>query len=103
MAALGPEGIRRVGLSCIAQADKLEQTLMKHGFKRAYSAPFVNEFVMDGPIIASELRDKLAKRGILAGLPLNSMARRRMLWCVTEMNGDDELALLDKALAEVLA
>jgi len=105
MAALGPEGIRRAGMSCMAQADKLEQLLKRHGFTRAFSAPFFHEFVMEGPMAALELRDKLAARGILAGLPLqdDDTSSRHILWCATEMTDDSELALLDKALEEVLA
>ena len=45
-----------------------------------------------------KLTDLLAKRGILAGLPVEN----NILWCATEMNSKKEIDKLVETIKEVL-
>ena len=83
LTAMGPEGLRQAAELCLSKAHYLASSLGSIGYALAYDKPFFHEFVTKTPIPASEVEQKLAAKGILAGLPLGE---HEMLWCATEMN-----------------
>ncbi len=83
LTAMGPEGLRQAAELCLSKAHYLAASLGAIGYGLAYDKPFFHEFVTKTPIPASEVEQKLAAKGILAGLPLGE---HEMLWCATEMN-----------------
>lgn len=100
LACVGAKGLENCAESCTTNAHKLLSTLEKLGFKRKYAGEFFHEFVTICPCGADGLAEKLAEKGILSGLPIGG---NEMLWCATELNGDDEIALLESAIEEVFA
>ena len=94
MAAMGPKGMKDVATQCYAKAHYLQGELAKIGFAPVYDAPFFHEFVTTSPIPASEVEEKLAKKGILGGLPV----KEGILWCATELNTKEDIDELISAL-----
>jgi glycine dehydrogenase subunit 1 len=71
LALIGKEGFKQVANLCYHKAHYLhDRIVMETKFKPVYSAPFFNEFVIEGPIPAGEAIDKLAEQGILCGIRL---------------------------------
>ena len=64
------------------------------------------EFVLSLPKNATEVRDALLKKGILAGLPLGSYYQgmdNDLLVAVTEVRSKDQIDHFAQSLKEVLA
>lgn len=97
LSAIGPDGLERMGQLSYYNAHRLEEELAKHGYEREVDTTYFNEFVTTTPIPAKEVEAKLAKAGILSGLPLDE---NRMLWCATELNDERALNHLIAALTE---
>ena len=93
LAAMGPEGLRSVALSCHANAHYLRNALSQAGLRPLHDRPFFHEFVTqaDRAELVPEILQALDREGILGGLDLGE---GRMLWCATEMN---RRASMDKA------
>lgn len=101
MAAMGPEGIRKVGEQCYSKAHYLAREIGKvPGFSRRHSGDFFHEFVTESPVETEKVMDYLEKNGILGGLPLPGGG---ILWCATEMNTKEEMDTLLTLLREVSA
>ena len=101
LAAMGPKGLAEAANACVANARALIQVLQRRGFAiENPGAPHFHEFVVVSKMNAAALRNALLERNILGGLPLDG---NRTLWCATEMTTPEDLTLLDKALAEVMA
>jgi glycine dehydrogenase subunit 1 len=96
MAAMGPDGIRRVATQCLSKAHYAASKVSAiPGFALRYSGEFFHEFVTECPGgDPSAVLAALEKEGILGGYPVEG----GLLWCVTEMNTKEEI---DK-LAEIL-
>ena len=99
LAAVGPQGLREVAASSAAHAHYLAGQIADLGFTLRSDKPYFNEFLTECPVDAEMLCDKLAERGILAGLPTDD----GILWCCTEMNTKQQIDLLVEALKEVCA
>jgi glycine dehydrogenase subunit 1 len=98
-AALGPEGLKQVAVNSASNAHYLAKQLATiDGFKLKTKKEFFNEFLMSCPTDSHKLTDLLAKRGILAGLPVEN----NILWCATEMNSKKEIDKLVETIKEVL-
>jgi len=96
---LGKRGFIEVAKQCLAKAEYLKAELVKTGaWELAYSAPTFNEFVVrskkgDGAALNEKLA-KLAKDGILAGIPLSRFEKgheRDLLVCTTERHSREDL------------
>ncbi len=99
LAAMGSKGLRQAASLCLQGAHQLaEQICAIPGFALRYKSPFFHEFVTECPVSPAYLEEQLAKRGILSGLPLDGSG---MLWCVTEMNDQRQIADLVAAIGEV--
>jgi glycine dehydrogenase subunit 1 len=101
---LGPDGIRELGVQCASRAayaaDRL--TAIPGVSLRFPDAPFFKEFALRLPRPATEVRDLLTQRGILAGVPMPGMADV-LLVAVTEKRDVGEIDRYAEALGEVLA
>ena len=97
LAAMGPQGMYKLALSCYSNAHYLAQELDKLGFKRTEKGEFFDEFTTESPIDPKLLEEKLAERKILSGLVLND----QILWCATEVNTKEKIDELVSALREV--
>ena len=74
------------------------------GFRLRFSGPFFNEFVLECPVPADRVRNRLLKAGLLAGVPLGALGRdwkRSLLVCATETRTEEELDRFAAALAGV--
>jgi glycine dehydrogenase subunit 1 len=103
MSLLGKEGLREVALQSHAKAEYLKREVAKiPGYAIPYAGPTFNEFVIEAPLDAAELLDRLARRKILGGIPLSrydGSDRRRFLAAATELNTRAEMDVFVAALA----
>lgn len=103
MSLLGKLGLREVATQSHAKAEYLKEKISKiPGFRLPFSAPTFNEFVVEAPGDAAPLLSKLARDGVLAGVPLSrydSEEPNRFLVAVTEMNTRAEMDRLAALLA----
>ena len=98
MAAMGPEGLKKVAINSASNAHYLAERLSELGFGLKTDKPFFHEFLTELPIDGEKLEEHLASKGILSGLPLEG----GMLWCCTELTGKAEIDELIDAIKEVL-
>ena len=101
---LGKRGLREVAVQSHAKAEHLKEAIAGiAGYRLPFSAPTFNEFTVEAPEPAAPLLGRLAKRGILAGVPLSRWETawpNRFLVAATEMNTRDEMDRLVTALSE---
>ena len=97
LAAMGPEGLRKVALSSMSHAHYLAQELGKIGFELVSKDEFFNEFLTTSKIDPKQLEEKLAEKGILMGLPIDD----KILWATTELNSKDKIDELINTIKEV--
>lgn len=99
MAALGPDGFRKVSKQCVANAHYMADEITKiHGFYRGFTGEFFHEFVTISQISSEEILRVLEEHGILGPLPLSE---NKLLWCVTELNQKEEIDKVLSLLREV--
>ncbi len=88
LSLLGPKGIKEVASLNLEKAHNLAENICKiDGFSIKYQKPFFNEFVINCPIPAKQIINKLAKKGILAGYDLGQVDKNLkncLLVCATE-------------------
>ena len=88
---MGRRGVQEAARQCAQKAHYAAREIAKlEGFSLPFSAPFFNEFVVQAPIKAAPLLDRLAnEKGIDGGLALSRFDANRgndFLVCVTETN-----------------
>ncbi len=98
LAAMGPQGMEKLALSCYANAHYLAEKLDEIGFRRADEGEFFDEFLTASPVDPKVLEERLAEKKILSGLPLGD----KILWCATELNTKETIDELMAAIREVL-
>ena len=95
MSLLGPQGFREIGDACLRRCAYLRERLEKvPGVELAFGGPHVKEFVMKIKGDVSAFLEFMAKRNILAGVPLHRFAMGMddcVLVAVTECRTKDEL------------
>jgi glycine dehydrogenase subunit 1 len=97
MAAMGPDGLRRVATQCLSKAHYAASEISKiPGYKLTYPGEFFHEFMTDCPGDVSKILSQLEKEGILGGYPVDN----GILWCVTEMNTKEEIDSLVQFLSK---
>src|SRR5205814_523409 len=86
LAWLGPDGLRELGERCAAKARYAADRLTSvEGVELLHpDAPFFKEFALRLPRPAAEIRDALAARSILGGVPLAQAGEDVLLVAVTE-------------------
>lgn len=100
LSAMGRGGLVKVANQCFSKAKYLENELCKvEGICLKYAdKEFFNEFVTTCPIKPNELLEKLEKKGILGGYPIDN----GILWCVTEMNSKAQIDELISNIKEAV-
>lgn len=102
LAAMGPQGIRDAAELCVAKSHyALEKITGLPGWRRRHDAPFVKEFVVEGPRPAAEICRELGAHGILPGAPLSRWfpdMPNALLVAVTEKKTRDDVDALVEAL-----
>jgi glycine dehydrogenase subunit 1 len=102
MSLLGKHGLEEVALQSHAKAEYLKAAISNlPGYRIPYSRPTFNEFLVEAPEPATGLLNRLAARGILAGVPLSRWDPSRpnaFLVAATEMNQKEEMDRLVAAL-----
>ncbi len=95
MSLLGRQGLREVATQSHAKAEYLKGRIANlPGYRIPYPGPTFNEFVVEAPVPAEPLLSRLARKGILGGVPLSrfeSGRPNRFLVAVTEMNTREEM------------
>jgi glycine dehydrogenase subunit 1 len=108
MALLGEAGFRRLAELNHARAVRLAERI--HGLKGAEVAndTFFNEFTVRLPKPAAAVVEKLAKRGVLGGVPVSRLypghghLANLLLVAATETNTDEDMDRLAAGLEETL-
>ena len=105
MAALGPQGLRKLAELCYHKAHYAAQEIAGlEDFQVPGDKPFFQEFVVRCPAPAQEInRYLLEEWGIIGGYDLGRdypHLENQMLICVTEVISREEIDLLVEALAE---
>ena len=106
MMALGKNGLTQVATSSVRNTQYAIQQLTAAGGKLKFTGKVFGEFVLSLPKNATEVRDALLKKGILAGLPLGSYYQgmdNDLLVAVTEVRSKDQIDHFAQCLKEVLA
>ncbi|HEY6928916.1 MAG TPA: aminomethyl-transferring glycine dehydrogenase subunit GcvPA [Thermoanaerobaculia bacterium] len=101
MSLLGKQGLREVATQSHAKAEYLKARIAGlPGFRLPYTGPTFNEFVVEAPSAALALVGRLARKGILAGVPLSRYGGpdSQILVAVTEMNTREEM---DRLVSEL--
>jgi glycine dehydrogenase subunit 1 len=108
LSLLGETGLKRLAALNHAMATTLEAKLAKVKGVKILTDAYFNEFAIELPRDAAEVVDKLADKGVLAGVPGGrlwpddpSMART-LIVAATETNTLADIDLFAAKLAEVL-
>jgi glycine dehydrogenase subunit 1 len=105
--ALGGSGLRELATSCLARTEELKRRITAIGdpWRIAYpTSPTFNEFLLVGPGSGTELADRLATKGVLAGVPTTDWSGSwpdGILVAVTERNPVSDLDALVGALKDL--
>ncbi|MFC1513440.1 aminomethyl-transferring glycine dehydrogenase subunit GcvPA [candidate division KSB1 bacterium] len=102
MALLGKEGVRDVAAQCVKKAHYLSENISEiPGFSLKYDKAFFHEFVVNCPVKAEHICEKLLERKIFAGIPLDDMGDPNgLLIAVTEKRTKNEMDLLVESFRE---
>lgn len=103
LAALGANGLKGIARLCHDKAHYAASLIGGIPGYEVKSKVFFKEFTVRTPIPARTLYEKLARKGIVPGLPLeNLMAGKEneLLVCVTELNTKEQIEDLAAALME---
>jgi len=107
LATIGKQGLVRVGELSTAKAHYAAERLgAVPGVSLRFAAPFFKEFTLKLPKSPDRVVAKLAKQGILAGLPLKALDKKHgdcLLVAVTEKRTKDEIDAFADALAKAVA
>ena len=104
LATVGRKGLAEIACANMANARALAKVLEAvPGFGMPHRSQYFNEFVVRTPLEAAELTEKMAKRGIIAGLPLSRFCpelTHELLVCATELTSRQDIDAFALALAE---
>lgn len=106
MATLGEVGFRQVAEVCLQKSHYAWEKLTSlEGFRPCFpQGHFFKEFALYSPVASPKVRDLLAEKHIVSGLPLDGHYPEMgdaMLWCVTEKRTKEEIDELVQILADV--
>jgi glycine dehydrogenase subunit 1 len=107
MTLLGETGLRRLARLCHANAVDLSKRLGAVKGVSVINRAFFNEFTIRVPGDAAATIERLAKKGVLGGVPVSRLLPGAglddlILVASTEVNTDDDRAAFAAALTEVL-
>ena len=102
---LGPAGLAEVAELNLERAHQLAERVGKlPGFRVKYAAPFFNEFVLECPVPAKKIIQKLEKKGLSAGYALGKDFKGMencLLVCATETKTAEDLQAYAEALGGI--
>ncbi|MBW1859972.1 MAG: aminomethyl-transferring glycine dehydrogenase subunit GcvPA [Deltaproteobacteria bacterium] len=101
MASVGGTGIRELARLNYDKAEYLKAELKKAGFSVGFDSPTFNEFVVGFPPGFKATYERLLKKGIVAGLSLESYYPEladHYLLCVTETSSKEDMDALVSSL-----
>jgi len=104
MAVMGRAGIKELAKQSVKKAHYLADGISSlRGYQIINQGNFFHEFLFSSPLPAAELKQRLRKRGIIAGLDLSRMASplKGLLVCVTEKRTKEEIDKYLNVLEEV--
>ena len=107
LSMLGEKGLTQLAEINHAKACQLAERLATVKGCQVVNDNFFNEFTVQLPKPAAEVVDALAKRNILAGVPVSRLypaekqLQNLLLVAVSELTSDDDMAALVQALGEV--
>ncbi|MGE0226997.1 MAG: aminomethyl-transferring glycine dehydrogenase subunit GcvPA [Dehalococcoidia bacterium] len=104
--ALGPRGLREAAELCYQRAHDAARRIEElPGFEVPVRGPWFQEFLVRGPLPASELRRRLTDLGIAGGLDVSLRtepeARQALLCCVTDATPPEHIDALVEALRDI--
>ena len=95
LSLMGKDGIKEVGRLCVQKSHyAMEQITKIKGFRLKFQAPFFKEFIVETPISAQDIINRLLPKSILAGLDLSQFhpdLKNCLLICVTEKRTKKEI------------
>jgi glycine dehydrogenase subunit 1 len=106
---LGEAGLRRLARLNHARAVALADALTRVPGVTVINRAFFNEFTIRVPGDAADVIERLARAGVLGGVPFSRLEPRRrelsdlVVVAATELNTDEDAAAYAAALAQVLA
>jgi glycine dehydrogenase subunit 1 len=109
LSLLGEEGLNRLARINHVKAGALADRLSALSGIEVVTPFFFNEFTVRLPRPAAEVVDRLAGKGVIAGVPASRLlpheksAANLLIVAATETNTDDDFAALTSALKEVLS
>ncbi|MGC1301900.1 MAG: aminomethyl-transferring glycine dehydrogenase subunit GcvPA [Caulobacteraceae bacterium] len=108
MSLLGEAGLRKLALLNHQQARRLKDAVAAVAGVEVLTSRFFNEIAVRLPVAAAPLVETLAKKGVIAGVPVSRLAPQAgmddvLLLAATETTTDDDIAALAAALKEALA
>ena len=105
--SVGGNGLRELATSCLARAQELKKRVgaIGGGWRLAYpESPIFNEFLLTGPGAGVELVERLAAKGVLAGVPSNRWGGSwpdGILVAATERNSAEDIDALVTAIKDL--
>ena len=103
LSLLGKEGIREVAVQSARKAHYLADKIAAiPGFSLKYKTPFFREFVVETPIPAAVVVERMLEKKIFAGYDLTVHGETGLLVAVTEKRTREELDSFADALAGLL-
>jgi len=106
MAMLGPEGVRRVAATSMANTRALRDRLCAiRGVTPLFARPFFHEVALVLPVAAHDVVERLAAEDIVAGFALGEeypQYENALLVCATETKNATDIDRFARALARVL-
>jgi glycine dehydrogenase subunit 1 len=103
LSLLGKIGLEKVGKLCLSKAHYAAKKIIEiPGFSLKFNGPFFKEFVIDAPASATNLINRLSKKGIVPGIDLgkfNLGLRGSLMIAVTEKRSKAEIDRLVTELA----
>jgi glycine dehydrogenase subunit 1 len=102
LSLLGKEGIREVANRSMQKAHYLADRITElPGFSLKFSAPFFREFVVETPVPASTIIERMLEKKVFAGVDLSAWGEDGLLIAVTEKRTKDELDSFVRELASL--
>jgi glycine dehydrogenase subunit 1 len=99
LAALGPQGLRKMAELCYQKAHYAAREIAKlPGYSLPREGDFYQEFVVTAPRAGPETLSELLEAGIIGGYDVSDRYPNGLLVCVTDMNSREQI---DRLVAEL--
>ncbi len=108
MTLLGGKGLRHLAKINHGRAVQLVEALEKIENIRCMTASFFNEFTLELPCDAAEVVERMAEKGVIAGVPVARLLPdagmdKLLIVAATEVTSDEDIIQYQNVLAQVLS